>query len=85
MKLLSSLFKQNKPNPKQRTKKPYKPRNRFCTKCWNEIKELEEEHVMLLSKKGKRIIDFYIFHRKCWFEHFEEYLGLGEGEEGKSL
>jgi len=32
-----------------------------------------EEYVMLIAKKGKRIREFYIFHKKCWLGHFKEY------------
>ena len=54
----------------------YKLKNRICTKCLEKIDEIRDDHVMLISKRGERIREFFIFHKKCWMEHFKEYWEL---------
>ncbi len=46
---------------------------RTCTKCLESIDELKGDYVMLISKKGQKIREFFIFHRECWMGHFREY------------
>jgi len=50
---------------------------RFCSKCMEHIDENNDnsEYVMLIAKKGEKIKEFYIFHKKCWIQHFKEYYG----------
>lgn len=57
-------------------KQKYKPGIRTCSKCWKDIDKTKDEYVMLISKKGQKIKEFFIFHKKCWMEHFEEYWEL---------
>jgi len=59
-----------------------KPKARFCTKCMEYIDENDRngnsEYVMLIAKKGMKIKEFFIFHKRCWMEHFKELANLGK-------
>lgn len=44
-----------------------------CSKCLKNIDDSKEDYVMLISKTGQKIREFFVFHKKCWMEHFKEY------------
>lgn len=45
--------------------------SKYCSKCGNYIDEDNEKYGIIMTKKGKKIIDFDVFHFNCWKEFFK--------------
>jgi len=47
---------------------------KFCAKCAKPINETDEEekYVMIITKRGNKILEFECFHFDCWKEFFDE-------------
>ena len=44
---------------------------KYCIKCEEQINE-EEKYIMIITKRGNRILEFECFHFECWKNFFEE-------------
>lgn len=52
---------------------------KFCIRCEEQIKEYDENErwAMVITKKGRRIIEFEAFHLECWKKYVDDSIKKG--------
>ena len=50
-----------------------------CLKCNASINEDNDKYCMIITKLGRKILEFGCFHFECWKEYFKYCVKYGKG------